>query len=133
MQTPLAEAQALTGEFPKPHADRLVASAFGLLTIGLRGKPEQRTGARLRIALLFVAQFTALLLAPWISAFENKHNAPSTSRNKQAERIMRKRKTSCVPLQRSTASWQKNSKIAGCSKAVSFPWALPIFPAAIDQ
>ena len=40
MQTPVAEAPALAGEFPKPHADRLVASAFGLITIGLRRKPD---------------------------------------------------------------------------------------------
>jgi hypothetical protein len=36
-------------------------------------------------------------------------------------------------MQRSTGRWQKNSKIAGCSNAVSFPWTLPISPVAINQ
>src|SRR5271166_433291 len=52
MQTPVAEAPALACKLAKALSDRLVASAFCLITIGLRRKPEQRTSARLRIALL---------------------------------------------------------------------------------
>src|SRR5208337_5398323 len=49
---------------------------------------------------------------PWISVSENKHfgHVPSMSRKKPVARKMLKRKTSCVPLQRSTARWQTNSK-----------------------
>ena len=53
MQTPVAKPPALAGKLAKALSDRLVASALCLITIGLRRKSDQRTGARLRIALLF--------------------------------------------------------------------------------
>ena len=46
---------------------------------------------------------------------------------------MRKRKMSCALSRCFIERWQKNSKLAGCSNAVFFPWTFLISPVAINQ